>query len=210
MRWWTSDLHFGHANIIEYCNRPYWTQTTVKFALGDAEVDVPDVDEMNRAMIENWNDRVDAGDEVWVVGDLAMGARQHTVPLAKALKGKKYLVPGNHDTIHRMYPHWRQDLRIYEGVGFTILDPQVETVVDGTDVLVCHFPYTGDSRRDGRFSGLRPDDNGGWLIHGHTHAVERLRGRQIHVGVDAHAFAPVSEDWVASVIRDYPDGGTIR
>jgi len=36
--WFTADLHLGHRNIIEYCNRPF-----------------ADVDEMNRALIANWN-----------------------------------------------------------------------------------------------------------------------------------------------------------
>ena len=55
-RWWTSDHHFGHANIIRYCARPF-----------------TDADAMNRAMVDRWNDVVDDGDEVWMLGDLVMG-----------------------------------------------------------------------------------------------------------------------------------------
>ena len=49
-RFWTSDLHLGHANIIRYCRRPF-----------------ADVDAMNEALIERWNDTVADGDEVWVL-----------------------------------------------------------------------------------------------------------------------------------------------
>ena len=50
-RWWTSDHHFGHANIIGYCARPF-----------------SDVDAMNKAMVDRWNDVVGDGDEVWILG----------------------------------------------------------------------------------------------------------------------------------------------
>lgn len=206
MRWWTSDLHVGHTNIIDFAGRPFYTPIIQHFALGDAEVEVPDVDAMNRALIDNWNDVVDQEDEVWVVGDLAMGSVNTTVPMTKRLKGRKFLVPGNHDRVHRMYPKWRRFVALYEDAGFTILDSQVTTDVDGSEVLVCHFPYTGDSKFDDRYSGLRPDDEGGWLIHGHTHSDEKARGRQIHVGVDAWDMRPASEDEVAEIIRRHPDG----
>ena len=56
MRYWTSDLHLSHANIIDFCNRPY-----------------DSVDEMNEDIIRIWNETVSNDDEVWVLGDLAMG-----------------------------------------------------------------------------------------------------------------------------------------
>ena len=80
--WWTSDHHFGHEKIIGYCARP--------FANADA---------MNRTMVDRWNDVVAEGDEVWILGDLVMS--QLTVNLSAhvwRLKGRKILVPGNHDT----------------------------------------------------------------------------------------------------------------
>ncbi|WP_258934193.1 hypothetical protein [Nesterenkonia pannonica] len=47
----TSDHHFGHANIIRYCDRPF-----------------ADVAEMDEAMIDRWNETVSPDDEVWVLG----------------------------------------------------------------------------------------------------------------------------------------------
>jgi calcineurin-like phosphoesterase family protein len=54
--WWTSDTHFSHVNIIRYCDRPFAT-----------------VDEMNAEMIARWNDTVAPADDVWHLGDLALG-----------------------------------------------------------------------------------------------------------------------------------------
>ena len=45
--WFTSDLHFGHKNIIKYCRRP-WATTA----------------EMDAALIENWNAVVGKDDDV--------------------------------------------------------------------------------------------------------------------------------------------------
>lgn len=78
--WFTADLHLGHRNIIDYCSRPF-----------------PDVDAMNDALIERWNDTVAEDDRVWVVGDFALGKITDTLPLVEALHGRKILVAGNHD-----------------------------------------------------------------------------------------------------------------
>ena len=55
-RWFTSDLHFGHSNIIRYSGCPF-----------------ADTGEMNEALIDRWNAVVGNGDEVWVLGDVALG-----------------------------------------------------------------------------------------------------------------------------------------
>ncbi len=60
--WFTADLHLGHRNIIDYCDRPF-----------------ADVDAMNRALIDNWNHAVAEDDTVWVVGDFALGKIAETL-----------------------------------------------------------------------------------------------------------------------------------
>lgn len=77
-----SDLHLAHANIIDYCDRPF-----------------EDVDEMNRTLVRNWNRVVDEGDTVIVVGDLVMGDHDEAMKWAERLSGTLLLVPGNHDDI---------------------------------------------------------------------------------------------------------------
>lgn len=210
MRWFTSDWHLNHLNIIDFANRPFNKPAIEHFAMGDAEVTIPDVDAMNKALIDNFNDLVDVNDEAWFIGDVAMGSRTVSVPMIKQLKCRNlFLVPGNHDNCHKMYKHWRKSVPLYEDAGFTILEsdtpgPVITTQIAGVDVLVCHFPYTGDSQFEDRYSGLRPDDDGStWLLHGHVHApwaTNDAYPRQIHVGVDAWDMKPVSEDTIAEII----------
>jgi calcineurin-like phosphoesterase family protein len=75
-----SDLHFNHANIIKYCNRPY-----------------DNVAEMNQALIDNWNKVVGDDDLVLVLGDIGFGNREVLYPLIEQLKGYIVLLLGNHD-----------------------------------------------------------------------------------------------------------------
>ena len=76
----TSDTHFGHTNVIRYCNRPFKT-----------------IEEMNEALIARWNSRVSVCSTVYHLGDFAMGPRQDLQPFRKALNGKIILIKGNHD-----------------------------------------------------------------------------------------------------------------
>lgn len=73
-----SDTHFGHANIIRYCNRPFHS-----------------ISEMNEKMIDNWNNTVTEQDHIYHLGDVYFGI--DTSNFFHRLKGKKRLILGNHD-----------------------------------------------------------------------------------------------------------------
>lgn len=72
----TSDTHFGHANIIKYCGRPYKTAR-----------------DMDEGLIKNWNDTVRPDDLVYHLGDFSFQSDQYV----HRLNGKIILVKGNHD-----------------------------------------------------------------------------------------------------------------
>ena len=55
------------------------------------------VEEMNETMIEKWNARVRKKDEVVIIGDLSFGSVQETNELVRRLRGRLYLIKGNHD-----------------------------------------------------------------------------------------------------------------
>lgn len=187
--WFTADLHLGHRNIIDYCSRPF-----------------ADVDAMNEALIERWNDAVAEDDTVWVVGDFALGKIADTLPLVDLLHGRKVLVAGNHDRC------WSGHGRRADGWTERYLDAGFDEVrqgstridIDGTSVVVCHFPYRGDSQRHDRFLEHRQIDKGDWLLHGHVHDRWIQHGRMINVGVDATDFRPIHSDTLAGLIRSGP------
>lgn len=175
----TSDHHFGHARIIELCNRPFSS-----------------VEEMNEEMIRRWNEVVIDDDTVYHLGDLSMGQADENITMTARLNGRKFLLPGNHD---KLFSHRSQEFQarwrpFYEDAGWRITMEQW----DLRGYTLCHFPRIStdptDERHDDRYLDLRPDDDGTILIHGHTHshaATSPARPRQYHVGVDAHDFYPV-------------------
>lgn len=183
--WFTSDQHFGHRNIITYCGRPF-----------------ADVEEMNAELVRRWNDVVEVGDTVYVLGDFAMGLLGQTLPFARQLTGNKILVPGNHDRCWIGHGGTRKGwIAAYLEAGFDeIRQGTFELDLAGTTVLINHFPYVGDSHDGDRFEKWRPVDEGGWLLHGHIHQKRLLSDRMINVGVDVWEFYPVSEGALADVI----------
>ena len=187
--WFTADLHLSHARIAELAGRPF-----------------TDVDSMNAAIVDAWNDRVTIDDTVWVLGDVALGKIADTLPLVGLLTGRKILVAGNHDrcwTGHRKVGDWPQR---YLDAGFTAIeDIALVGILPSHVATVCHFPYAGDSNDTDRYAEHRPTNHGGWLLHGHSHGRWRQRGRMIDVGVDAWAGRPVSEHEIAALIDAGPN-----
>jgi calcineurin-like phosphoesterase family protein len=190
-RWFTADLHLGHARIIDLCNRPF-----------------ADVYEMNNAIIENWNACVAEEDAVFVAGDVALGRIDESLSLVHRLNGQKFLVPGNHDRCWSgNKPFSELNIQRYFSVGFYLVGdeifwPSYEGIAN-RPIRLCHFPYIGDSRdEEDRFASYRPQatSNDEWLLHGHVHNKWKVNGNMINVGVDVWDFSPVSEDTIREII----------
>jgi calcineurin-like phosphoesterase family protein len=187
-----SDHHFGHARIADYAGRPHTT-----------------IDAMHADLIDRWNDTITPGDDVWVLGDFALGRLGESLPLARRLHGHKHLLPGNHDRCWPGHRHYLPARRRYLDAGFeSILDDPSHLWLADTHVVASHFPYLGDGPNesyDQRYAAWRPADTGRWLVHGHVHQHWRTRGRQINVGVDAWAGYPVPAATIAAyVAADQP------
>lgn len=201
MRFFTSDTHFGHKNIIKYCERPF----------SDYEV-------MDSQLIKNWNSVVGDTDVVYHLGDLALGPSERWDWILKSLNGYKVFVVGNHDRIFagekpRQREKW--DEKYHEWFDEVYDNYEGLTLSDGTVVNLSHFPYEADHMDESRYMAYRLPDRGVPLIHGHTHAefvkmgqdarVSRSKARtpQVHVGMDAWDYRPVSEDEVIELLRTF-------
>jgi len=79
--YFTSDLHFGHENVIRFDDRPFAS-----------------VEEMDAELIRRWNAKVDRGDLVYVLGDMIWKTKNDdALNIIKSLNGQIILIKGNHD-----------------------------------------------------------------------------------------------------------------
>ncbi len=175
MIWFTSDNHFGHKNVIEYCKRPF--------------ENVTDMDEL---MIYNWNCCVSPQDIVYHLGDFTFHGMIKSAEIMKRLNGYKTLIKGNHDKSRRKM------LRM----GFAEVMDQVILPINSDDqFLLSHYPYRDqdyDLTKRSKKLGEFPVDAGSWLLCGHVHERWLHKKRMINVGVDQWKFAPCS---IVSVVK---------
>lgn len=186
--WFTADWHFNHTRIIELCERPFKT-----------------VSHMNETIIRNHNELVAPGDNVYVLGDVALGNIDEMPRLVQRMNGRKFLIPGNHDRCWQGNRRVRGiDTQRYIDAGFEIL-AGTALYTGGSrpyQWLVCHFPPQGDSHGEDRFPWWRPKPGPNeWVVHGHTHDNIQVVGHNIHVGVDAWDFKPVNVDEIGQIIE---------
>ena len=179
MIWFTSDQHFGHDKIRDYCNRPFST-----------------VGEMDSAMISRWNEVIGDDDIVYHLGDFTLGeeAKHYFSHLNGSIR-----VLGNrwhHDK--RWLQRWldsevwysksRSSVRILPALYLLTMNKEHVGV---EYIVLCHYPLARWDRQH----------YGSWHLHGHTHNRYQGDGFCMDVGVDAHDFYPVSLDQVEATMR---------
>lgn len=199
--WFTSDLHFGHVNILKYI-----PQRREYLGLSDDA----DVNDMNEALVLLWNRQVEPDDVVFVVGDMCMGKVEETIKHVSRLNGRKQLILGNHDRPHPMVSksvdkreRWQN---VYYDAGFETLGTEIVRVFDGIRCLINHFPYYGDHTSD-RYNADEiaqhvPIDDGLPLVHGHVHDLWQTQGRHMYnLGIDAWDGQIQTEEAIGAFFR---------
>jgi calcineurin-like phosphoesterase family protein len=151
--WFTADTHFGDHRTINIHKRAFAS-----------------VAEMDAALVEGWNRRVTAEDEIWHLGDFARNVAVAAAMLPR-LNGTKHLIRGNNDPEDLLaLPAWAS-VRDY-----------AEIALDGRKLILCHYP----------FRSWNGQHKGAIDLHGHSHGKLKPLPRQFDVGVDPRGFQPVS------------------
>lgn len=166
MIWFTSDTHFGHANVLKFSERPW-----------------DDIDDMNYALIENINACVEPSDELYILGDFSFKLTvQQAYELRKLIRCKKiHLVHGNHDK------DWRQP----EVANAFIVEPPIKVLkVDGVKIVMSHYPMADwQSMGHGSWHIHGHIHSQGSAYNDANLAQGLLR---FDAGVDANEYRPVS------------------
>lgn len=154
-----SDFHLFHTNIIKYCDRPF-----------------ADADEMNRTLVDNWNDTVSDDDVIFFLGDFIFGRNSKNAAreVWAGLNGKKkYFLMGNHD--HRIK-------NFCEDVVAENSHQTVEVSYRGLTFTLSHRPVSQFSTN--------------FHIHGHSHGNNEgfFRRHVFDASVDNTDFKPIHVD----------------
>lgn len=185
----TSDTHFWHKQIINYCKRPV---PGIKSAREGTELSPEavqiwsyNVELMNEWLIQRWNETVKPDDTVWHLGDYAFCGIQKATEIFNRLNGHKKKIRGNHDygLDHKLPWEWVGDYKlIRENVLYE--DDSGETKQYPQPIVLCHFPILS-------WDGMA---HGSWHLHGHCHgsidSAWNSTGLRMDVGVDAE-----NNDW---------------
>lgn len=157
--WLYADPHFGHGNIC-------------KFTRDDGSPLRPwdDSGQMTEDLINWYNELVEDGDRVYILGDVAMNRRGLDMSVPR-LKGRKVLVKGNHD-IDKLsyYSKYFDDIRAY---------------VCKKGFILSHIPIHEGSLARWQIN-----------IHGHLHAHSVEDKRYRCVSVEQTDYRPILLDRV--------------
>ena len=171
--WVTSDLHFGHKNIMSFC-----PDSRRRFR--------NDVDYMTEAMIKEWNDLIGPVDTVYILGDVAFLSGHNAALVMMRLNGIKILVEGNHDRKTLMDVNFRNE--------FKEVHKYLDITYNGTKVVMFHYPIAEWDQMHRGSVHLHGH------LHGGISGMEKFRCRDM--GMDATGMIAISmEDAIASAMK---------
>ena len=180
----SSDLHFGHKNILRYTKRHLRYGETLETLVPSNITRWKEViDLMNEDIITQWNSVVKADSTVILLGDNGFLGSKKLNYLMNRLNGTIHLVLGNHDE--------------HIPDRFASVSYYLELIADGQQIVCSHYPMY-------RWNQI---SKGSWHLYGHEHGnligdpvLESMKS--MDVGVDCHSeFCPFSMSEVREVMK---------
>lgn len=162
-----ADTHFGHEKIIKICNRPFTS-----------------IEEMEKQIIDNWNNKVSDEDTVYILGDFSFKmTKENAINILKQLNGKKVLIKGNHDKF----------------VGQRDFDSCFEKVCDYLQItenkqqlILSHYPIIDYA---GMYYGAK-------MIYGHIHNKYIPHKDMFCVSVECINYEPVTIEELENIYKE--------
>lgn len=178
MIYYIGDMHLGHKKVIEYDGRPYET-----------------VEEMDAALIKNWNSVVTEDDDVYILGDFIYRSSHVATYYLKQLKGRKHLIIGNHDL---------KTIEDEEACTYFDSIERLGYVKDGdADVVMCHYPIA-------EWNGRRRKKNKSYHVYSHIHnrkdetyGFMRKQRNALNAGCMINDFKPATLQQLIENNRNY-------
>jgi len=162
-----SDMHLGHKNIMYYEDRPFTS-----------------VEEMDKAIIENWNKIVGKKDKVFILGDVSFYNKEKTAQIIKKLNGYKTLILGNHDEDHSVT--WWREVGFEEVSRYPIIFEKFYILSHEPLYMSKNMPYAN--------------------IHGHIHHLKYEDKQFFNVSVECIDYTPISFEQIKAIITKSTEG----
>ena len=148
-----SDLHIGHKNVLNCEGSSNFDGRNFKT-----------FDEMNQAILNNWNSVINNGDHVYILGDTLWKETDENIALISQFKGNLHAIKGNHDRF--------SDAR-YRRLFCEICDyKEVSDNINGKNynVVLFHYPIMfWNKMKQVNNDGSPRTKNYNILLYGHTH-----------------------------------------
>lgn len=175
----TSDLHFGHKNIIRFDNRPFTS-----------------VEEMDEVLIHNWNKKVKKNDLVYILGDISWHKDDKTCEIFERLNGRKILIKGNHDRVHGKIKNYFEEITDYKEI----------TLPGNKHITLCHYPIVFFNRHHYgafMFYGHVHNSHEWQMTENYKFELEELdiRCNMFNVGTMVHNYEPVTFEEIVGEVQ---------
>src|SRR3989344_7294657 len=171
----TSDLHLDHTNIIKYCKRPFLN-----------------TEDMNKTLVDNWNNTVSNKDTVYFLGDMSFGKGSRSADYwMSKLNGNIFFIRGFS----------------YKPSGERNQHDRISKTKNVFDNLVIEY-------KDRKFFLVHdpdqvPSDWKDWAICGHHHnnKLEEYplidkQNKRINVSVELTKYRPIEMDYLIKKIEE--------
>ena len=158
--WFTSDLHFGHTRLLEFCRSTRRGET---------------IEEHDELLVEAFNSVIKKGDTLYILGDECLGDRDEGYANISRINGQKHLIRGNHTQLRK-----QEHKDVFESISdLKKISIKLE---DGKkqQIIMCHFPI----------AEWENAHNGSIHLFGHLHGNTKnikhlLQYKCMDVGIDA-------------------------
>lgn len=180
--YFTSDTHFSQERTLEFSKRPFIS-----------------TDEMDLAMISNWNKKVTMNDDVFHAGDL--GDLDKIRDIIGCLNFRTLtIIPGNYE--RKEYDKFKKAVKGLRNV--TIEENGFGFTEKESNFYIVHEPLTPAlENADTKFG----KDNY-CVLFGHTHNRGNVKRNGINIGTDCWGFTPISIDevlWLDNARKNFWD-----
>jgi len=180
MKWFSSDWHIGHKNVLKYSDRPFEC-----------------IEDMNEIIIDNMMSPLKKGDIFYYLGDIGYGKEAYWMINNRIPRGVQFFwIPGNHD---KKLTHFTKN----NNNKIQIAPPIMDIALKGNKVTLCHYPMLtwNQSHRNAWQLFGHHHING----HGSDQLDNFTKGKQLNVCCEFHDYNPLSEERIVALMQQKGD-----